>query len=174
MLGRRGPHQIAMTPKELGELGHLEDAVPLVDPADFPPVLDDALLEPGLRKSVTHLRDFANLAADKTQDHNLRFLRHAGRRSRATARSERLIVERTGLDDEGAAIGTGETYTIPCGLVVSCIGYQTPPIEGVAYDEQDRGRFANEDGVDRRRPLLRRLGAARADRDDRHQPARRL
>src|SRR3954465_8020733 len=27
VLGRRGPHQIAMTPKELGELGHLEAAV---------------------------------------------------------------------------------------------------------------------------------------------------
>ena len=27
ILGRRGPHQIAMTPKELGELGHLEAAV---------------------------------------------------------------------------------------------------------------------------------------------------
>src|SRR4029078_6251506 len=26
ILGRRGPHQIAMTPKELGELGHLEAA----------------------------------------------------------------------------------------------------------------------------------------------------
>ena len=37
VLGRRGPHQIAMTPKELGELGHLERASPRVDPADLPP-----------------------------------------------------------------------------------------------------------------------------------------
>jgi len=29
--------------------------------------------------------------------------------------------------------------------VVSCIGYRTPPIEGVPY-EHGRGRFANEDG----------------------------
>ena len=42
VLGRRGPHQIAMTPKELGELGHLEAAVPEVDPADFPPECEDA------------------------------------------------------------------------------------------------------------------------------------
>jgi hypothetical protein len=28
LLGRRGPHQIAMTPKELGELGELERARP--------------------------------------------------------------------------------------------------------------------------------------------------
>src|SRR3546814_91374 len=56
ILGRRGPHQIAMTPKELGELGHLERAGPRVDPADLPPEGDDAMLEPGMRKSVTHLR----------------------------------------------------------------------------------------------------------------------
>src|SRR3546814_9847901 len=56
VLGRRGPHQIAMTPKELGELGHLEAAAPHVDIADFPPEGDDALLEPGMRKSVTYLR----------------------------------------------------------------------------------------------------------------------
>ena len=54
ILGRRGPHQIAMTPKELGELGHLEAALPVVDIADFPPVEADEALEPGLRKSVTH------------------------------------------------------------------------------------------------------------------------
>src|SRR3546814_1059656 len=59
ILGRRGPHQIAMTPKELGELGHLERASPRVDPADLPPEGDDAMLEPGMRKSVTHLRGFA-------------------------------------------------------------------------------------------------------------------
>src|SRR5881394_3737201 len=58
ILGRRGPHQIAMTPKELGELGHLEAAVPVVDPADFPPLEADEPLEPGLRKSVTLLRSF--------------------------------------------------------------------------------------------------------------------
>src|SRR3546814_2212672 len=52
ILGRRGPHQIAMTPKELGELGHLERASARVDPADLPPEGDDAMLEPRMRKSV--------------------------------------------------------------------------------------------------------------------------
>src|SRR3569623_504015 len=64
-LARRGPHQIAMTPKELGELGHLARAAPRVDPADLPPEADDAPLEPGLRKSVSHLRRFATIAAPK-------------------------------------------------------------------------------------------------------------
>src|SRR3954447_11112942 len=65
VLGRRGPHQIAMTPKELGELGHLEAASPVVHAADFPPVEADDALEPGLRKSVGLLRGFAGLPQDK-------------------------------------------------------------------------------------------------------------
>ncbi len=59
ILGRRGPHQIMMTPKELGELGHLDHAAPHVAPADLPDQGEDAILEPGLRKSVNLLREFA-------------------------------------------------------------------------------------------------------------------
>ncbi|HYI47156.1 MAG TPA: FAD-dependent oxidoreductase [Allosphingosinicella sp.] len=145
VLGRRGPHQIAMTPKELGELGHLEDAVPLVDLDDFPPLLDDALLEPGQRKSVTHLRDFASLESNKAKTILFDFFARPVR-IEGEGKVERLIVERTRLDDKGAAVGTGETYEIGCGMIVTCIGYKTPPIEGVPY-EADRGRFANSDGV---------------------------
>jgi NADPH-dependent glutamate synthase beta subunit-like oxidoreductase len=145
VLGRRGPHQIAMTPKELGELGHLEGAVPRVDPDDFPPVLDDALLEPGQRKSVTHLRDFASLAHAKAKTIHFDFFAKPVRIEGA-GRVERLIVEKTRLDDKGAAVGTGETYAIDCGMIVTCIGYKTPPIHGVPYEE-DRGRFANAEGV---------------------------
>jgi ferredoxin--NADP+ reductase len=60
-------------------------------------------------------------------------------------KAERIIVERTVMDAEGRASGTGETYAVPASLVISCIGYRTPPIEGVPYDEK-LGRFANEDG----------------------------
>ncbi len=145
VLGRRGPHQIAMTPKELGELGHLENAVPRVDLGDFPPLIDDALLEPGQRKSVTHLRDFANLSADKAKTIHFDFFAKPVR-VEGDGKVERLVVEKTALDERGAAVGTGEIYEIPCGMVVTCIGYKTPPLEGVPYEE-DRGRFANHEGV---------------------------
>lgn len=145
LLGRRGPHQIAMTPKELGELGHLADATPRVDLDDFPPQLDDALLEPGQRKSVTHLRDFAALAPGKAKAIVFDFFARPVR-IEGDGKVERILVEKTRLDDKGAAIGTGETYAIGCGMIVSCIGYKTPPIEGVPYEE-DRGRFANAEGV---------------------------
>jgi ferredoxin--NADP+ reductase len=49
------------------------------------------------------------------------------------------------LDNDGQAVGTGETYAVPASLVVSCIGYQTPPIPGVPYEEK-LGRFSNEGG----------------------------
>ena len=145
LLGRRGPHQIAMTPKELGELGHLVRAKPAVDPADLPPEADDALLEPGMRKSVMHLRQFsANGVAPK--DITIEFDFFASPVAiEGDGKVERIIVERTRLDADMRSIGTGETYVIPCGLVVSCIGYQTPPIEGVPY-EHGRGRFANSEG----------------------------
>jgi NADPH-dependent glutamate synthase beta subunit-like oxidoreductase len=145
VLGRRGPHQIAMTPKELGELGHLADAVPKVDLADFPPQADDALLEPGMRKSVTHLRDFALIPREgrKLIDFDFFAMPVA---VEGEGKVERLVVERTRLDEELRSVGTGERYTIECGLVVSCIGYQTPPIAGVPY-EHGRGRFANHDGM---------------------------
>ena len=145
VLGRRGPHQMQMTPKELGELGHLEDAVPEVDLADFPPVEEDAALEPGLRKSVTHLRDFAGLPGGKRKTIHFDFFAKP-LAIEGDGRAERIIVERTRLDLEGRAVGTGETYAVEAGLVVSCIGYKTPPIEGVPYEE-DRGRFANRAGV---------------------------
>ena len=144
VLGRRGPHQIQMTPKELGELGHLEAAAPKVDPADFPPEADDAALDPGLRKSVTHLRDFARLPQDKGKTIDFDFFA-APVRIEGDGRVERVIVERTRLDDQQRAVGTGETYAVECGLIVTCIGYRTPTIEGVPYDEA-RGRFANEEG----------------------------
>lgn len=146
ILGRRGPHQIMMTPKELGELNHLADAAPQVDPADLPDPGDDALLEPGLRKSVTLLRDFAarEPAGDKPITIAFDFLaspaRLLGKEGRVTA----IEVERTVLE-AGRAVGTGETYTLPADLVVSCIGYRSSPIEGVPF-EQRAGRFANEDG----------------------------
>lgn len=145
ILGRRGPHQIAMTPKELGELGHLEVAVPVVEPADFPPMEADDALEPGLRKSVGLLRGFAALEPGKPKRLVFDFFARPVRIEGQGA-AERVIVERTELGSTGAARGTGEQYDIPASLVISAIGYATPPIDGVPYDDRG-GRFANQGGV---------------------------
>jgi ferredoxin--NADP+ reductase len=146
ILGRRGPHQISMTPKELGELGHLEVATPVVDSADFPPVEADEALEPGHRKSITILRGFASAGPDTSKPKRIVFDFFARPlRIEGEGKAERIVVERTVLDESGAAKGTGETYEIPAGLVITSIGYQTSPIDEVPYDERG-GKFANEQG----------------------------
>ena len=142
ILGRRGPHQIAMTPKELGELGHLEASVPIIDPTDFPPVDADEPLEPGLRKSVTILRSFAELSPDKPKRMVFDFFARPVR-IEGDGKVERVIVERTELDEKGGARGTGEMYEVPASLVISAIGYSTSPIDGVPFEG---GKFVNEGG----------------------------
>jgi len=148
ILGRRGPHQIAMTTKELGELAHLERACPRVDPSDLPEEGEDALLEPGQRKSVTHLRSFAAIPeshrADKRIEIEFDFFAAPRRILGESGKVTGVEVERTKLEG-GRAIGTGEIYVVPAGLVVTAVGYQTSPIPGVPFEES-AGRFANVDG----------------------------
>ena len=146
IFGRRGPHQIAMTPKELGELGHLDAASPAVDAADFPPVEADEGLDPGQRKSINILREFAATPPDPAKPKSMVFDFFAKPlRIEGDGKAERLVVERTELDDDGRAVGTGETYEVPATLVISAIGYATPPMAGVPYDER-HGHYLNDHG----------------------------
>ena len=147
ILGRRGPHQIMMTPKELGELGHLTRACPRVLPGDLPELGDDALLEPGLRKSVNHLRAFAAIPESHRADAEIEIefdFFAAPHALTGAGKVEAIELERTKVE-AGRAIGTGEFYTVPASLVVSCIGYQTSPIPDVPFDER-AGKFANDEG----------------------------
>ena len=147
ILGRRGPHQISMTPKELGELMKLEQASPQVETSDLPDEAEDAILEPGLRKSVAHLRSFAAIphAIHGEKRIAIEFDFFASPVALVgDGRVEAVEVERTEVV-KGRAQGTGETYRIPSSLVVTCIGYRTAPIEGVPFDER-MGRFANDEG----------------------------
>ncbi len=148
ILGRRGPHQIMMTPKELGELLQLERASPQVESADLPPLDDDAVLEPGMRKSVTLLREFAaippNIHGEKPIAIEFDFFASPKAIDVTDGRATGVVVERT-VVEAGRAIGTGESYRIPADILITCIGYETSPIEGVPFDER-AGRFANDQG----------------------------
>jgi len=113
---RRGPHQIGMTPKELGELGHLERAQPFVAADDLPPEGDDAALDPGQRKSVGLLRAFAALANGAAKPVTIAFDFFARPVAvEGSARVERLVVERTRLDDSGNAVAPARPMRSPAG-----------------------------------------------------------
>lgn len=147
IVGRRGPHQIMMTPKELGELMHLARASPRVNSDDLPEAGEDALLEPGLRKSVSHLRAFAAIPESERADKPIEIdfdMFASPIRLVGEGKVEGVEVEVTRVE-AGRAIGTGETYVIPASLVVSCIGYRSSPIPNVPFDER-AGRFANDEG----------------------------
>ncbi len=148
LLGRRGPHQIMMTPKELGELGELERASPHVHRGDLPDEVEDALLEPGLRKSVTLLRQFASIPehirAEKPIAVEFAFFAQPVELL-GNGKVEAIMVEQTKLQ-RGKAVGTGRREKLPVDLVISCIGYRTVPIPGVPFDER-AGRFANDEGT---------------------------
>ncbi len=159
-LVRRGPHEIAMTPKELGELGHLGKATPIVLPEDLPPEADDAALEPGQRKSVNHLRAFAAISDEdrKSKPIVVEFDFFASPQAFiGNGKVEAVEVERTKLED-GRAVGTGEIYTVPADIVIACIGYRTSPVPGVPFNEKG-GIFANDEG--RIQPGLYCVGWAR-------------
>lgn len=148
LLGRRGPHQIMMTPKELGELGKLERASPHVQRGDLPGEADDALLEPGLRKSVTVLRQFAaipeDMRAEKPIAIEFAFFAQPVELLGTGGKVTGIVVEETEVV-RGKAQGTGRRITLPADLVIACIGYRSVPIPGVPFEERE-GRFANDGG----------------------------
>ncbi|MWV28247.1 FAD-dependent oxidoreductase [Aurantiacibacter rhizosphaerae] len=147
LLGRRGPHQIMMTPKELGELGRLDHAAPHIDKNDLPDEAEDAILEPGLRKSVAILREFAatpeHIRGEKRIAVEFAFFAQP-KAIIGDGKVEAIEVEQTRLE-RGRAVGTGKVERLPADLVISCIGYRTAPIPGVPFDER-AGRFANDEG----------------------------
>jgi ferredoxin--NADP+ reductase len=148
VIGRRGPAQATFTTQELRELDELDRATVLVDAADL-------ALDPGSEERA---------AADRNVSRNLAVLRgwtdhgpEAGRtrlRVRFFRRPARLLgtdrvtgveVERTAVDGDGRAMGTGELEVLPADLVVRSVGYRGIPLPGLPVDERS-GTVPNDAG----------------------------
>ena len=154
VLGRRGPVQAAFTNPEIKELGVMEDADVIVDPAEVE--LDPAsaaLLASGevdktTRVNVETLREFAaRTPAGKDRRIVLRFL-VSPVEIRGDGRVESIVVGRNELVEEDGRLvarDTGEREEIGCGLILRSVGYTGVPIEGVPFDPK-RGLILNEGG----------------------------
>ena len=139
VLGRRGPAQASFTTQELRELDHLADAVVLVDPADLE-------LDPAAEEAAAADRVVArNLATLRGWTGHTPALGRVALRLRFHARPVRLLgtdrvtgleVERTVVDTEGRATGTGEFDVVPADLVVRSVGYRGHPLPGLPVDER--------------------------------------
>ncbi len=146
MLGRRGPAEAAFTPAELRELGALEDADPIVDPADLAGVGPG---EPGGNVEILRAFSARQPRPGKKRLH-FRFLVSpteivpdaegavggiALERNRLEARPDGGVVAR----------GTGEIERLAVEMVLPAVGYAGNLIPGVPHDARTH-TIANQDG----------------------------
>jgi ferredoxin--NADP+ reductase len=160
LLGRRGPAEAAFTNPELRELGELERADVIVDPAQLEGVEVPEDGEATKRRNVEILRDYSQRApSGKSHRLELRFLRSPleilGEGDDGPVTGVRVGINRlvAGEDGRVRAEPTGETEDIACGLVLRSIGYRGTPLAGIPFDERRglirnaEGRVVNDEGV---------------------------
>ena len=154
VVGRRGPVQAKFTSKELKEFGELEQAVPIVDPAELQlnPASDIELADKnntGTRKVYELFSEFAggnNNAPGKRRVY-FSFLKGPVEFT-GHGRVEKVRLERNVLSGDAfqqSAQGTAEFIEIETGIVFRSIGYRGKPLAGLPFDEK-RGLIPNRDG----------------------------
>lgn len=158
--GRRGPLQAAYTNPELLELGELELADVVVDPAEaaLDPLSAEDLAraaQPEQRNVETVLEYARRARTAKPRTVTLRYL-VSPVEIRGDGRVEEIVLVRNRLEraDDGTlrAVATDATETIACGLVLRSVGYRGLPVEGVPFDERRctiphaEGRALDADG----------------------------
>ncbi len=156
MIGRRGPAPAKFTTKEARELGELPNASIHVRPEDMELDPASAELAASDRKTggnVKVLNGWTGEPAPGRARHiDVRFWR-APAEILGAGRVEGLRLERTRLDETGRVAGTGEFETLPVGMVLRSVGYQSVPLDGVPFDERsyvvpnEGGRILGPDGA---------------------------
>jgi NADPH-dependent glutamate synthase beta subunit-like oxidoreductase len=148
VLGRRGPAQATFTTQELRELDELASATVLVDPADLeldPGSEERARTDRNVSRNLAVLRGWAGHSPEAGAVRlRLRFFRRPVRLL-GDERVTGIQVERTAVDGDGRAMGTGELEILPADLVVRSVGYRGIPLPGLPVDERS-GTVPNEDG----------------------------
>jgi NADPH-dependent glutamate synthase beta subunit-like oxidoreductase len=128
IVGRRGAEHAGFAPHELGELGALARAQPLVDAADLPP--DASAPNPAV---IALLREFASRDA-ATTPLAIRF--HFHTRPTGFGGADHVETARFIRSD-------GSELALRADLVVTCIGYRSVPCCTLVPED---GVFANNEG----------------------------
>ena len=149
MFGRRGPVEAAFTNVEFRELGHLENCVPVVDIAQLPDEVKSTYLsDRDLRvraKNIETMRTFPDVSPDgKSKRMHIQFYASPVE-ILGGDRVEGIVMEKTRVDENGKCIGTGETFEVACGMVITCIGSRAEPVDDEPFDAK-RGIAIHENG----------------------------
>ncbi|MEV0147704.1 MULTISPECIES: FAD-dependent oxidoreductase [unclassified Nonomuraea] len=131
MIGRRGPEHAKFTLKELRELGELANADVCVRPEEAVVLGGDFPRQ--VRGNIEVLRSWSERKpAGRPRRLDVRFwLRPV--EIIGSERVEGLRLERTRLSPEGRVEGTGEFETLPVGMVLRSVGYQSVPLPDVPF-----------------------------------------
>lgn len=140
-LVRRGPVQAKWSLSELKELSQVGGVDLLVDPRDLeldPGSEAELAADPQAQKGVEFLRQIAARGATGAARRvHLKFLASPVEILGRDGRVDGLVYERNRLEGEPGQIvarGTGETHTLPVGLVVRAVGYRSLPVAGLPFD----------------------------------------
>ncbi|MBF2054579.1 MAG: FAD-dependent oxidoreductase [Candidatus Sericytochromatia bacterium] len=153
MVGRRGPAQAAFTPQEVKELGELAITDTLINPEDLHlSQTDEAELQlpdkAHNRKNMEILRQLSTRTTGaRTRRLHILFF-YSPVEICGSAGVSSIVLEKNALSGEAGrqkALGTGETITLPAGLVFRSVGYRGTPMPGVPFHEA-WGVFKNEQG----------------------------
>ncbi len=133
---RRGPEHAAFTSPELRELPKLEHTNVVISKFD----VEAAIVRAGeaIEKDTKSNLDAMLLIADReptNHDRTMKFQFLATPKEiKGKGRVEEVVFQKTGSD---------ETFRIKCGLVITAIGYEATPLQGVPYE---KGKVVNVDG----------------------------
>jgi ferredoxin/flavodoxin---NADP+ reductase len=156
LVARRGPAQAKFTQVELREMGELDNADAVVQPADVQ--LDAAATEAmeqrrATRNMMGYFQDWSTrVRTGKPRRVHFHFYRRPVRFLGADAVTG-LELEVCLPDGAGGVIGTGELTALPAQLVVRSVGYRAEPLPGMPFDgatatvPNDAGRVLGETGA---------------------------
>ncbi|MEY2850536.1 MAG: hypothetical protein RJA96_407 [Actinomycetota bacterium] len=133
---RRGPEHAAFTSPELRELPKLEHTNVIIEKND----IDAAIKRVGddIEKDVKSNLDAMALIAEQVPAGHERTMKFqflaTPKEIRGAGKVQEIVFTKTGTDEE---------FSIPCGLVITAIGYEAAPLAGIPYE---RGKVLNIDG----------------------------
>ncbi|CAN2226842.1 GltD NADPH-dependent glutamate synthase beta chain and related oxidoreductases [Candidatus Nanopelagicaceae bacterium] len=133
---RRGPEHAAFTSPELRELPKLEHTNVIIEKSDIAAALSRVGDAP--EKDVKSNLDAMLLIAEQEPTSHARTMKFQFLATpveiKGANRVEEVVFKKTGSD---------ETFSIKCGLVITAIGYEAAPLEGIPYE---KGKVVNVDG----------------------------
>ena len=148
IIGRRGPAQATWTTKELRELGELEEAEVIIESdADASDAASQSAIATGkvVARNVAVIEDWSQRPPRDTRRRIHLHFRRRPREISGDAGVEQITLERTQIDEDGRAHGTGDLSTLAVDAVIRSVGYRGTPVDGIPFDDT-RNVIPNAEG----------------------------